>query len=88
MFIKRQIIWVVVLFTALLCGLLLASTPVQADGLPQAQTTGIATVTGTPAGQFVTVLENGTEQFVNVRSGPGMFYPKIGVLLIGGAPDA
>lgn len=41
----------------------------------------MATVTGTPTGPLATVLEE--QDQVNVRSGPGQLYPKVGVLLPG-----
>ncbi len=41
----------------------------------------MATVTGTPTGPLATVLEE--QDQVNVRSGPGQLYPRIGVLLPG-----
>lgn len=61
-----------------------ASTPyvVSAGKLYQAVTEVIPTVTGTPGGPMVTVRSDG-ETFVNVRSGPGLFYDIIGVLLAG-----
>lgn len=40
------------------------------------------TVTSTVGGPVVTVRSD-QEQFINVRSGPGIFYDKIGVLLAG-----
>jgi len=55
--------------------------PAQASGLAQIPTVDIPTVTGTPSGPVATVrLEQDPP---NVRSGPGVFYPKIGVLLPG-----
>jgi hypothetical protein len=41
----------------------------------------MATVTGTPTGQFITVRLD--QEQINVRGGPGTAYPKVGVLLAG-----
>lgn len=51
-----------------------------ATDLDQQPTVAIPTVTGTPAGPYVIVVSDPEEQ-INVRSGPGTDYPKIGVLL-------
>jgi hypothetical protein len=58
------------------------SQPVYASVSFQQPTGEIATVTSTPQGPMVTAREDG-EAFVNLRSGPGLFYDKIGVLLAG-----
>ena len=52
------------------------------------QPTGtVPTVTGTPAGPFVTV--NLDQDFINIRSGPSSyFYPRVGVLLSGQSAPA
>lgn len=46
----------------------------------QQPTVSIPTVTGTPTGPYVIIVSDPEEQ-INVRSGPGTDYPKIGVLL-------
>ncbi len=53
--------------------------------LPEFQlpTGSIPTVTGTPTGSTATVRTDMGEPFLNVRSGPGALYEKIGVLLPG-----
>ena len=51
-----------------------------ATGLDQQPTVAIPTVTGTPIGPYIIVVSDPEEQ-INVRSGPGTDYPKIGVLL-------
>jgi hypothetical protein len=56
--------------------------PVNASGISQQPTVALPTVTSTPGGPVVTVI-SGEEQLVSVRSGPGVFYDKIGVLLAG-----
>ena len=55
---------------------------VKAQGLNQQPTIAIPTVTGTPKGVTATVPIN-QEESVNVRSGPGVFFDKVGVLLPG-----
>ena len=56
--------------------------PVQAQKSMQQPTGQIPTVTSTAGGPMVTVKSD-QEQFINVRSGPGIFYDKIGVILAG-----
>jgi hypothetical protein len=48
--------------------------------LGQQPTVAIPTVTGTATGPYIIVVSDPDEQ-INVRSGPGTDYPKIGVLL-------
>ncbi len=48
--------------------------------LGQQPTVAIPTVTGTPTGPIAIVYSEPEEQ-INVRSGPGTHYPKVGVLL-------
>jgi hypothetical protein len=78
---RRYFVSIIILGSAFVV-LLFLSSPVNAGLLPQQATVGLATVTGTPAGPMV-IVRSGQEQFINVRSGPGIFFPKIGVLLIG-----
>ena len=49
----------------------------------QIPTGTIPTVTSTPSGPIVSVRPGQNEDFINVRSGPNVLYPKIGVLLLG-----
>ncbi len=49
----------------------------------QIPTGTIPTVTSTPSGPIVSVRPGQNEDFINVRSGPNVLYPKIGVLVIG-----
>ena len=66
---------------AALGGLLFAA-PGGESVLAQQPTGSIPTVTGTPAGAFITV--NLDQEQINVRSGPSTYiYPPIGVLLMG-----
>ena len=60
----------------------LVSSPVNASPLPQQPTGSIPTVTSTVGGPIVTVRSD-NEEYVNVRSGPDIFYEKVGVLLAG-----
>jgi hypothetical protein len=64
-------------------GFFLLAQPVSVDArnLLQ-QTQPLPTVTSTVDGPIVTVRSD-QEQFINVRSGPGIFYDKIGVILAG-----
>ncbi len=49
---------------------------------PQQQPTGvIPTVTGTPTGPLATVRSDNAR--INVRSGPNIFYPEVGILVAG-----
>lgn len=49
----------------------------------QIPTVDIATVTGTPTGPIVSVNPGINEPSINVRSGPNVLYPRVGVLLVG-----
>jgi hypothetical protein len=67
-----------------LCGLVLVSTsyhPVAAAPDSQLPTVAMATVTSSPIGPYITVLN--TEGFVKVRSGPSTIYPQVGILQYG-----
>lgn len=61
------------------------SLPQSVYALPDFQipTGSVPTVTGTPKGAVATVRTDMGEPFLNVRSGPGALYEKIGVLLPG-----
>ena len=56
------------------------SNQVQASGSYQQPTVSIPTVTGTAKGPFAIVYSDPEDQ-INVRSGPDVFYPKVGVLI-------
>jgi hypothetical protein len=56
--------------------------PVKAERAAQQPTALLPTVTGTVSGPVVTVRSD-QEEYINVRSGPGIFFPKVGVLMIG-----
>lgn len=53
---------------------------VNASGSGQQPTVAIPTVTGTPTGPIAVVYSDPEDQ-INVRSGPGVDYPKVGVLI-------
>lgn len=55
--------------------------PARTKILAQAPTVDIPTVTSSPSGQLATVKEDADQMQINVRSGPGTFYDKVGVLL-------
>ncbi|HVP20735.1 MAG TPA: SH3 domain-containing protein [Anaerolineaceae bacterium] len=63
--------------------LCLAYLPVQAGVANQIPTGTVPTVTGTPTGPIVTVKLDIDQPQINVRSGPGTTYDKVGVLLLG-----
>ena len=63
-----------------LTGLLVTNSPVRASGQGQQPTVAVPTVTGTAQGPTIIVYSDPEEQ-INVRSGPGVQYPKVGVLI-------
>ncbi len=56
-------------------------TPLVQSAHAQQPTVAIATVTGTPIGPYIVV--NTDQEQINVRSGPGVNYPNVGVLIGG-----
>jgi hypothetical protein len=58
----------------------LKPTFVSASEFGQQPTVAIPTVTGTPTGPIAVVYSDPEDQ-INVRSGPGVDYPKVGVLI-------
>lgn len=72
----------------LLLGLILVpiilswQTPASASPVEQQPTGSIPTVTSSPSGPMAVVVP-GNEPQVNLRSGPGALYDRVGVLLIG-----
>lgn len=61
-------------------GMIFQAQMASAAGQAQQPTVSIPTVTGTPKGPTIIVYSDPEEQ-INVRSGPGVNYPKIGVLI-------
>lgn len=79
----RNIRWIGILIIALL--ILLSSFALTNYGTVSAQqpTGSIPTVTGTPKGPTATIRIGLTDDRVNVRSGPSVLYPQIGIILLG-----
>lgn len=59
------------------------TSQVFAGVLPQQPTIAVPTVTSTPGGPRITVRLDADQEQINVRSGPGTYYDKVGVLLVG-----
>lgn len=79
--IKKIPIAIIIMFSLLALGLVLEGTNlVQASEFNQQPTVSIPTVTGTPKGPTAIVYADPENQ-INVRSGPDVFYPKVGVLI-------
>jgi len=79
--IKKSLILFSSLLALLALALLLIGTdPASASGSNQQPTVSIPTVTGTPTGPIAIVYSDPEDQ-INVRSGPDVFYPKVGVLI-------
>lgn len=79
----RNIRWFGLLIIALL--ILLSSYALTTFDTASAQqpTGSIPTVTGTPKGPTATIRIGLSDDSVNVRSGPSVLYPQIGVILLG-----
>ncbi len=71
----------IIIFGLLCCLSLVSLQPVFANGPSQLPTVAIPTVTSTSYGPYIIVRMD--QDQINVRSGPGVFYPKVGVLLAG-----
>jgi hypothetical protein len=78
--IKIAIWFCIALAVFLLLQIPIVSAKGPEKGFGQQPTVAIATVTGTPIGPIAIVYADPEEQ-INVRSGPGINYPKVGVLL-------
>ncbi len=77
---KLQIILSIIILGSGLALFLAETSLVQASDSYQQPTVAIATVTGTPKGPIAIVYSDPEDQ-INVRSGPGVNYPKVGVLI-------
>ncbi|NPV76728.1 MAG: hypothetical protein HPY59_10190 [Anaerolineae bacterium] len=75
---KQKYIFVGAVFLSLLFAFF---APSESNSLAQAPTVDIPTVTSSPSGPIATVKEDADQAQINVRSGPGTFYDKVGVLL-------
>ena len=79
--IKYILFFLIILTT--FSGLLIQSSDVSANYPQQIPTGSISTVTGTPTGPIVTVKPGQPEDTINVRSGPNVLFPLVGVLTVG-----
>jgi len=80
-FVNKFFLWLIITcFGLLILQFSRVSAMGPGDGLAQQPTVDIPTVTGTPAGPIAIVYSDPEEQ-INVRSGPGTDYPRVGVLL-------
>ena len=77
---KLPIFLSVLILTGGLILILIGTNLVQASEAYQQPTVAIATVTGTVRGPIAIVYSDPEDQ-INVRSGPDVFYPKVGVLI-------
>ena len=77
---KLQLILSILILGSGLALFLAETSLVQASYSYQQPTVAIATVTGTPRGPIAIVYSDPEDQ-INVRSGPGVSYPKVGVLI-------
>ncbi len=72
---------IVLIFGLFLVGL--GALPAQQPVFAQVPTVDIATVTSTPSGPIITVRGDAEQTQINVRSGPGTSYEKVGLLVVG-----
>ncbi len=79
---RRMGISVLISLIAAMGVILSLMPPAEASSLAQLPTGSIPTVTGTPSGPMAVVVP-GNEAQVNLRSGPGALYDRVGVLLVG-----
>ncbi len=77
----RNVLKISTMILIIFIGLSILNTalPAGASSLEQQPTVSIPTVTGTPTGPIAIVWSDPEEQ-INVRSGPGVFYPQVGIL--------
>ncbi len=71
----------VVIFLLFLIGSI--AIPVGRDVMAQVPTVAMATVTSTPSGPIITVRGDSDQPSINVRSGPGTSYEKVGIMVVG-----
>lgn len=79
----RKIKWILLVATLITTICLLFSQSLSYSVSAQQPTGSIPTVTGTPKGVTAKVKIGLTEDRVNVRSGPSVLYPQVGVILLG-----
>lgn len=82
MFVRRHRWLFIIIYAILLAGVAFTFSYSKLVGAQQ-PTGSIPTVTGTPKGITATIKIGLTEDRVNVRSGPSVLYPEIGVILLG-----
>ena len=80
---KRWLIATCSAFIIVLLAGLMGTQIVNASPNIQIPTGAVPTVTGTPTGPMVTVRLDLDRDSINVRGGPGTYYPIIGLLLVG-----
>ncbi len=71
----------VVIFLVFLIGSV--AVPMGRDVMAQVPTVSMATVTSTPSGPVITVRGDSDQPSINVRSGPGTSYEKVGIMVVG-----
>jgi hypothetical protein len=79
-FLKISLPVILLMITFLMARIQSAHANESRSEVNQQPTVAIPTVTGTPIGPYIIVVSDPEEQ-INVRTGPGTDYPKIGVLL-------
>lgn len=79
----KSALWFLYSIIILVIASLFFSLGIENVARAQIPTGTIPTVTSTPSGPIVSVRPGQNEDFINVRSGPNVLYPKIGVLVIG-----
>jgi hypothetical protein len=80
---KRWLIATCSVFIVVLLAGIMGARIVNASPNIQIPTGAVPTVTGTPTGPMVTVRLDLDRDSINVRGGPGTYYPIIGLLLVG-----
>ena len=80
---KRWLITISLMLITFYLFLIASSYTVQAGVAAQIPTGSIPTVTGTPTGPVVSVRLDIDQPQINVRSGPGVLYERVGLLLLG-----
>ncbi len=79
----NKIKWIVLVAALIVTVLVLFENSSTDYVIAQQPTGSIPTVTGTPKGVTAKVKIGLTEDRVNVRSGPSVLYPQVGVILLG-----
>ena len=77
---KIPFLFSIIIMSLALGFFLVGTDPARASESNQQPTVSIPTVTGTATGPIAIVVSDPEDQ-INVRSGPDVFYPKVGVLI-------